>query len=294
MNHLPPLPRLACRLLCGLLLLASLPVAAQDSPSQDHFDLRVGASMRLAQQYGPLKDANRQYASDQNTLFGQQASYAVPWQVGGGLNVEASYWISDFFGGMAGLSLHRVAISEVLTIGYDPAFQGYQRKQESLDQQLNYAAPQLGLVARWKGVRLQAGLQADLFLYGRSTWRNTLSKTDGTEEVEEDAARLDVQDQVIFLSADGESVVADFSATSAHNHGANPVVLSAFTQASYTLWDDRPSPYIGFAWYFPIQEAIRSRNTRYGLRNFLEPPYAQDIAQGTLIKSMAFSIGYQF
>ena len=208
--------------------------------------------------------------------------------------MEAAYWLSRALGIVGGLSVSRIRISENMTIQYDPAFQGYQKKQETLDQQLNYLSPQLSIAAKWKGIGLQAGLLADFFLFGRSQLQNTLTKTDGTNESERDEARLDVQDQQIFLSADGESVIADFSATSLHNHGANPIVLSAFAKGTYTLWQDKASPFLGISWYLPLQAVIRSRNTRFGIRNFLETPYADDINQGTLVKSFAVSIGYQF
>jgi hypothetical protein len=254
----------------------------------------VGLGTNLAQMYGDLRQANRQFASDQNSVFGQIATYENKWQAGMLLNCGLACWVTKPLGLELGCNVGTFGSRESLTIAYEPAYSGYLQKIETVVNKMLFATPKLGVVTKWHGVGVQAGVAANIFLRGRTKWENDLEKIDGAHEIETRLAHMDTQDQPIYIDAAVAGGFVDYTYLNPANHGANPIWLSAYAGASYTLWQDRSSPFISFDWNFALQEATRSRNPTYSLRNGLQSPFRQDIDQGTRFKSFSAVLGYRF
>jgi hypothetical protein len=254
----------------------------------------VGLGTNVVQMYGDLRQANRQFASDQNSIFGQKADYENKWQAGMLLNGGVAWWATKPLGLELGCNVGTSGSRESLTVVYEPAYGGYIKKTETVANKFLFATPKFGVVAKWHGVGVQAGVAANIFLGGKTTWENDLEKIDGSHEVETRVAHLDTQDQPIYIDASVVGGFVDYTYLKPSNHGANPIWLSAYAGASYTLWQNRSSPFIAFDWNFALQEATRSRNPTYSLRNSVQSPFQQDIDQGTRFKGFSAVLGYRF
>jgi hypothetical protein len=283
------------RLIVGfVLILISASWAVSQVGLEKGWQYTVSLGVNVNQLYGDLKEANRQYAADQGTIWGQTGSYDAEWKMGLVVNAGARRWVFRHFGFSVGCNVGSFGTGESLVIDYEPAFQGYVRKTERVTSQLLYASPRLGLVGRWRNIGFEGGITANVFLTGKTTWENRLELADGSSETEIREGRFDTQDPPVYADPAAPGGIVDYTYLNPRNHGANPIWLSAFVGARYSLWKDRPSPFVLFDWNFALSEAIRARTPYFSLRNFVQSPLAEDIQQGTRFKGFSVGLGYRF
>jgi hypothetical protein len=254
----------------------------------------VGVILNLTRPEGDAPAFVRQYAGDVSTNFGTKALYKRQWSVGYGLYAAYNVQLIKHFGIRLEAQAARYSSVNELIVDYDPAqLGGLIGNHSSVTTAYYNLIPAVMVRGELSRLSLAIGVQANVFLGGRTTVTSTASLANGTIDKNEEQVRLDTQDQPIYRDASQVTGVVDYTNINLRNHGANPIWWSAVSRISYKIGEAKWTPIIGFSWALPLTEIQRSQNPRFSLTRSYSPDL-HELALGTKISTMSLHIGWAF
>lgn len=280
--------------LVAILLLASWgQVLSQGAESQGRFIQQVGIEANLSRVEGDAPSWVRQNANDFSTNFGTKATFSRIWSPGFGVYGTTTCVLLDFLGLDLGFRVGTYTTKESYEVSYDPpSGLGVSHALNTLRNTYLNFSPSIAARGRWKRISLCLGLEANLFILGRTTtferYTTTAGETSRTEET-----RLDTQDQPVYLDPLHFGGIADYTSVTNRNHGANPVWFSTFARVDYKLLRRKGSPVMGFTWRLPLMELLRSQNPYWSFIHGVDPDF-EKMNYGTRISTMALHLGWSF
>lgn len=268
-------------------------VFGQSSPESGRFNYQAGFETSISRIEGDAPDWVRQNASDFSTNYGTSASYKRIWSPSFAVYGLTSMEIASIFRADLGLRLGTFGTKEQSLISYDPPNGlGLTSSTREITNTYFNASPNLMLRASYMRISLCLGVEANIFLAGKTREYTAYTSLSTSEETTSETL-LDTQDQPVYLDPSAVGGVVDYTSATNRNHGANPIWFAGIGKVEYKLLNRKGSPMIGVSWRLPLSEIIRSQNPKWSFIRGVDTELIK-LNYGAKISTASVHLGWAF